>query len=98
MIVNFQLEMRERADHQIYAFGDAEGWTADFNGARSSRSRFAIVRDRFVFELPWKELGGPARFKWLAQTSWTRSPDGPLSQTQFAFDQVPEYEEASYPE
>ena len=98
MTASFRLQMPDGDEHQIYALGSPSGWSADFDNTGRFPGRFAIEGDRFVFELPWSRLGGPDRFKWLAQTSWTRSPDSPLDDVRFAFDQVPEYERASYPD
>lgn len=98
MTASFHLRMRGGDEHQIYALGRQSGWRADFDNSGEFPGRFALEGDTFVFELPWERLGGAAAFKWLAQTSWTRSPEGPLDDTDFAFDQAPEYETARYPE
>lgn len=98
MTVNFRLQMRGREEHEIYAIGTDEGWRADLDNSGSFPGRFALAGDSFVFELPWARLGGPTRLRWEAESAWTRSPSGPLAQTEFAFDRVPEYETARYPE
>jgi len=98
MTVNFRLDLRGDDDYQIYAVGGREGWRADPANSGRFPGRFLISGDRFVFELPWSALGGPARLRWEAETAWTRTPSGLLAQTEFAFDRVPEYEAASYPE
>lgn len=98
MTANFRLERRGGRDHQIYVIGTSSGWEADLDNTGSFPGRFALAGDRFVFQLSWSRLGGPARLRWEAETAWTRTPSGPLGQTEFAFDRVPEYEPASYPE
>ncbi len=98
MTASFHLRMRGGDEHQIYAIGSNSGWKADLDNSGSFPGRFALDGDTFVFELPWARLGGVSRFTWLAQTSWTRAPEGALVETEFAFDQVPEHEKASYPD
>lgn len=98
MTVNFRLELGRDRNHQIYAVGGREGWRADLDNSGRFPGRFVVSGDRFVFELPWSRLDGPARLRWEAETAWTRASSGPLGQTEFAFDRVPEYEPASYPE
>lgn len=98
LTASFHLRMRDGDEHQIYAIGSSSGWRADLDNSGRFPGRFALDGDRFLFELTWEHLGGVRRLKWLAQTSWTRSAEGPLDETDFAFDQVPEYERASYPE
>lgn len=98
MTASFRLRMQRGREHQIYVTGDKHGWKPDLDNRGHFPGRFSIAGDRFIFELPWSELGGPSRFTWLTRSSWTRSSSGPLDQIDFAFDQVPEYEDASYPE
>ena len=95
--VNFRIERKGAGDHQIYAIGGSSGWSAYLDDSGSFPGRFEIVDDRFVFELAWSELGGPARLRWEAESAWTDSPSGPLDQTEFSFDRVPEYRTAFYP-
>jgi len=98
MTVNFRLDRKRGRDHQIYAIGTSQGWRADLDNSGSFPGRFTISNDRFVFELPWKRLGGASRLRWETETAWTKAPSGPLGQTEFAFDRVPEHEPAIYPE
>ena len=98
LTASFHLRMRDGDRHQIYAIGSSNGWRADLDNSGRFPGRFALEGDRFVFELSWERLGGTRRLEWLAQTSWTRSAEGPLDETDYAFDQVPEHENASYPE
>lgn len=98
MTMNFRLDLRGDNDHQIYAIGGRDGWRADLDNSASFPGRFSIAGDSFAFELPWRRLGGRATFRWEAETAWTYTPSGPLAETEFAFDRVPEYEAARYPE
>ena len=98
MTVNFRLDLKGSNDHQIYAVGGRDGWRADLDNSGRWPGRFAVAGDRFVFELDWSRLGGPARLRWEAESAWTKSPSNPLAQTEFAFDRVPEYEPAPYPD
>lgn len=98
MTARFHFKMSDGEEHHIYAMGGKKGWKPDLDNSGEFPGRFELDGNRFVFELPWTRLGGPSSFKWLAQTSWTRWPEDDADDPDFAFDQVPEYQKASYPE
>lgn len=96
MTASFRLDMPDGSTHNIYAIGDDRGWRAEFDGG-SFPGRFSIAGDVFVWDLHSGAIGA-RRFRWFAQTAWTRSASGPLGETDYYFDRVPEFEAANYPE
>lgn len=96
MTASFRLEMPDGSTHNLYAIGDHREWRGEYDGGPVP-GNFSISGDLFVWEIRWSAIGGRS-FGWFAQTAWTRSTSGPLGETDYYFDRVPEFEAASYPD
>lgn len=96
MTASLRLDMPDGSTHNLYAIGDNRRWRAQFDGGPFPGT-FAISGEVFVWEMKWSVLNA-RRFRWVAQTAWTRSGSGPLGETDYYFDRVPEFEAAEFPE
>jgi hypothetical protein len=83
--------------YRVYADGDSDGWSAYIARKGDSRAllgAFRIDGSRTIFDVAWGRVGGPGRFKWSVQSSWTRST---LTRTDFSFDRSPGQRMARFP-
>jgi hypothetical protein len=87
----------EGKPYSVYADGTANGWTAYVSHDGESRKLpnvFHIEGATTVIEVPWNVIGGQRRFRWSAQTSWSRST---LTRTYYSFDEASRGNGARYP-
>jgi hypothetical protein len=83
--------------YSVYADGTANGWTAYVTHGGDTRKlpgAFHIEGDTTVIEVPWSVIGGQRRFRWSAETSWSRTT---LTSTYYSFDEASRPNGARYP-
>lgn len=80
--------------------GTHDGWLPSIHrdgGQRELDRGFEIEGNRFVWTVPWDDLGGARRFRWGASVRWFQFESGDLSQATQAQDSAPGAGPATYP-
>lgn len=80
--------------------GTHEGWVPFIHrdgGQRELERGFEIEGNRFVWTVPWDDLGGARRFRWGASVRWFGFESAELAQGRQAQDSAPGSEPATYP-
>lgn len=80
--------------------GTRDGWISRFergDDGRELEKEWRIDGNRFVWVLPWSDLGGPRSFRWGASVRWYQFNTTDTTQADQAGDAAPDEEPAIYP-
>ena len=95
MLVTVSLTLDAGGRYSLNALGTASGWAIDANGTTGAPEfpgDFAFQGSDMQIQVPWSEVGGPQRFRWIASSAWSAT-----DRTAYAFDAVPDGKLATFP-